>query len=46
MYELVFGISGRLFGILSRNPQVFKDWTNWIIGLKVMRKIRGESVSP
>ena len=46
MYELVLGILGRLFGILGRNPQVFRDCTSWIIGLKAMTKIRGESVSP
>ena len=43
MYRLVLGISGRLFGILGQNPQVFRDWAFWINGLKAMKKIRGET---
>ena len=46
MYELILGILGRQFGILGRNLRVFRDWANWIIGLKAMRKISGERVFP
>ena len=35
-----------LFGTLRQNPQLDNDWVNWMMGLKAMRKMRGERVSP